>query len=660
MVKSGVQPVQQKVKFSLSGAVAEPRFFWSYRHLWLLTTIWVVVLCFAPTQLNAQRQNNHWYFGYNSALQFSTGSPVPLTNSAMATSEGSATVSDRQTGDLLFYTNGLSIWNRNHVVMPNGSGLLGGSPTLTSSTTAALIVPRPGNPNQYYVFTADEAFGPSGLRFNLVDMTLNGGLGDVVSGQKNVLVESDTYEKLAYAPRASGGYWLVTQKTDNVYCAWPITSAGIGGAVVSIAGAGTSNPSGWIKFSGDFTRMASVNPFGGVDLLGFDQTSGLLQSQDTLTIPCCGSVYGLEFSPSGRFLYVSSVAKGVYQFDLTAPSVNASSVYLGGSTSDVASLQLGPDCILYAAGGSLASIPQPDSLAPNCGFVLPALNVGTSYGLPPKVFYENEVVPLTGQVSILDSCAGDSLRFALTGGTFTGALQWDLLNASGSLQLRSSSTNSVAAFTGLPSGKYLVQVRGSFGCGAFEVLDSVHVVDCSNTCAVGIDISGFCSDEPIRIRAVGPDSVLSTQWTLTGAQDSSFTRSSNNSEWIIPSLPPGNYWIQVRSEVFCATSGTQNDTTTVYWTVEDCLPCSLFVPNAFTPNEDQINDGFFATIDSCTFRDFNLKIFNRWGLLVFESTDPFEPWEPVDIPDGVYAYRVLVQDARGRVTDRAGLVHLIR
>ena len=352
MLKSGAQPVQQKEEFGRSGADAGSRLFGSYRYLRPLTAIWVVVLCCAPTHLNAQRQNNHWYFGYNSALQFSTGSPVPLTNSAMATSEGSATVSDRQTGDLLFYTNGLSIWNRNHVVMPNGSGLLGGSPTLTSSTTAALIVPRPGNPNQYYVFTADEAFGPSGLRFNLVDMTLNGGLGDVVSGQKNVLVESDTYEKIAYAPRTSGGYWLITQKVDNVYCAWPITSVGIGAAVVSIAGAGTSNPSGWIKFSSDFTRMASVNPFGGVDLLGFDQSTGLFQSQDTLSIPCCGSVYGLEFSPSGRFLYVSSIAKGVYQFDLTAPSVNGSGVYLGSATSDVASIRprLHPLCCWRCIG----------------------------------------------------------------------------------------------------------------------------------------------------------------------------------------------------------------------------------------------------------------------------------------------------------------------
>lgn len=621
--------------------------------LMLLTFSWSFTL-------SAQRQNDHWYFGYNSALQFSNGVLTPLTNSAMTTSEGSASVSDRQTGDLLFYTNGISVWNRNHSIMPNGSGLLGGSAALTSSTTAALIVPRPGNLDQFYVFTVDEAFGAGGLRLNVVDMTLNAGLGDVVNGQKNILIENNTYEKLGYAPRTAGGYWLVAQKTDNVYCAWPITSTGIGQAVVSIAGAGTSNPSGWIKFSGDYTKMASVNPFGGVDLHVFDPLSGTIQSLDTLSLPCCGSVYGLEFSPSGRFLYASSIGKGVFQFDLTAASVNGSAVYLGANSDNVASLQLGPDCIVYAAGaGALASIPYPDSLAPNCGFVLSAANVGTAYGLPPKVFYTDETDPIMGPIAVLDSCANDSIRFALNIGSNSHPTQWTLFGMTGTTQSKVS-TNGRTSFAGIAPGTYLIQCTGFIGCRSFLLQDTVNAVDCSNTCPVKIEISGSCSDESIRIRAVGPNTVQSIQWILIDAQDSSFTRSSNDLVWVINSVPPGNYRIEARSVVYCATSGTRFDTTFISWTVEDCFPCTLYVPNAFTPNGDLVNDGFLATLDSCTYKEFNLKIFNRWGNLIFGSTDPLEPWKPTDVPDGVYAYRVLVQDARGRVAVRSGFVHLIR
>lgn len=70
-----------------------------------------------------QNEANNWYFGYNAGLSFSTDPPTPLTNGALVTGEGSAVISDVN-GNLLFYTDGSTVWNANHVVMPNGTGLL--------------------------------------------------------------------------------------------------------------------------------------------------------------------------------------------------------------------------------------------------------------------------------------------------------------------------------------------------------------------------------------------------------------------------------------------------------------------------------------------------------------------------------------------------------
>jgi len=77
-------------------------------------------------------QNNKWHFGINGAVDFNPGTPVATAGSAIFTAEGSASVADRITGDLLFYTNGITIWNRLNQPMPNGAGLLGGTPALTS------------------------------------------------------------------------------------------------------------------------------------------------------------------------------------------------------------------------------------------------------------------------------------------------------------------------------------------------------------------------------------------------------------------------------------------------------------------------------------------------------------------------------------------------
>ena len=65
---------------------------------------------------SAQGEANNWYFGQNAGVTFNSGVPIALTDSAMQTLEGCATLSDAS-GQLLFYTDGMTIYNRNHQVM---------------------------------------------------------------------------------------------------------------------------------------------------------------------------------------------------------------------------------------------------------------------------------------------------------------------------------------------------------------------------------------------------------------------------------------------------------------------------------------------------------------------------------------------------------------
>ena len=90
--------------------------------------------------LFAQKQAAHWYFGENAGLDFNSGSPIALTDGQMQTTEGCATISDYD-GNLLFYTNGVTIWNKNHQIMVNGENLNGDF----SSTNSAIIIPKPGD-----------------------------------------------------------------------------------------------------------------------------------------------------------------------------------------------------------------------------------------------------------------------------------------------------------------------------------------------------------------------------------------------------------------------------------------------------------------------------------------------------------------------------------
>jgi hypothetical protein len=132
-------------------------------------------------KLIAQKQSYNWYFGNHAGVSFSTGSPVALTNGATsnpANMEGTATISDT-TGKLLFYTDGQTVWNKNHVTMTNGTGLMGSQ----SSTQSAVIVPHSRSQDTFFIFTVDDCQHnlADGLRYSIVKMSLSGGLGAVTA-----------------------------------------------------------------------------------------------------------------------------------------------------------------------------------------------------------------------------------------------------------------------------------------------------------------------------------------------------------------------------------------------------------------------------------------------------------------------------------------------
>src|SRR4051812_2901458 len=135
----------------------------------------------------AQNEAVNWYFGDNAGLNFSTTPPTVLTNGALVTSEGCASISG-PSGNLLFYTDGSTVWNASHVPMANGTGLLGDA----SSTQAALIVRQPGSTILYHIFTLGSG-GTSTLSFSTVDMSLASGSGSVIV--KNVLLAGNMTEK---------------------------------------------------------------------------------------------------------------------------------------------------------------------------------------------------------------------------------------------------------------------------------------------------------------------------------------------------------------------------------------------------------------------------------------------------------------------------------
>jgi hypothetical protein len=379
---------------------------------------------------SGQKQGNVWYFGIGSGLDFSNNIPVSintgLTGSDIGADnqEGTSCISD-SSGKILFYTGGETIWNRNHIAMPNGNSLFG----RVSSTQSSLIVPLPGSDSIFYVFTSDEfqsyhTLGlEKGYRFSVVNMCLDNGLGDVILNTKNTSLLDSSTEKLAACEDASGnGYWIMGHKMFSTeFSAWHLTSGGITSTVVTSIGTLIgwdfvhstwvySPAQGQMKFNSIGTKLAlAINSDPAVlDILDFNSNTGNVSNCRHIVLDSLlhKSIYGIEFSPDNSKLYVGvtggSGGKRLYQFNLNAGSGNRDSIFASQKTlfqsntnSFLFGMQLAPDNKIYLycnsdhdlgrinfpnASGSAAGFDSISiSISGNGGMTLPSFISGYKY-----------------------------------------------------------------------------------------------------------------------------------------------------------------------------------------------------------------------------------------------------------------------------------------
>lgn len=364
-----------------------------------MKNVLAVLLSCLSFAFTAQHEFSKWYFGRFTGLDFMTSPPTVITHSTLNTSEGSASVAEAN-GNLLFYTDGITIWNKQQQVMANGSGLMGNSSTVQS----ALIVKQPGNPNIYFVFTLDLQGGPNGLRYSLVDMNLAAGMGSVTI--KNATVTAPCTEQLNATRHCNGvDMWIVTHDLNsNAFKSYLLSSTGLNLAPV-VSNVGMAPPTftpnlsiggqGTIKFSPNGKKLGLTYINGSsnseVSVFDFDRSTGQLSNYLPLmtgTTNC----YGCEFSGDGTKFYAGNTnGTAVYQWDLCAgsdASILASVTNVGSEPYGFGQLQLAPNGKIYLVNWNrqfLSTINSPDIPGLSCGFTPSAQSVATGsngIGLP--------------------------------------------------------------------------------------------------------------------------------------------------------------------------------------------------------------------------------------------------------------------------------------
>jgi len=475
-----------------------------------------IICLFCYISLCGQKQGNTWYFGDHAGLNFNTTPPTPLLNgqtdfqSPIGWNEGCSSISD-SSGSLLFYSNGVLVWDRFQSVMPNGSGLMGDR----SSTQSCIIVPKPGSNRYYYVFTNDASENnfQNGLRYSIVDMCLNNNKGDVISNSKNTSLQPATTEKLICIQHTNAvNYWIITHKMNSAdFYAFLLTSGGITSTVISTTGPNDALGWGQMAASSDgmkiaYTQISTLNSVSTAFFVDFNPSTGNVTNPQILATG--GREYGVCFSPDNSKLYYTTAGIGnVIQYNMNAGNLSAiiasKTFIIQNGPDSWRQMELGPDGTIYVSRTLktyISAITNPNTAGLACNYTNIFINLGgnqTSYGLPNFVagFKYNNTKPIPCCVTPTISVSGDA-TLNCPGATITltasgaGNYTWQPGGITGSSLVVHPMINTSYTVSGSAPND---------SC----VADFIKTISVYSLPSIGVNSAEICSGNPVNLSLAG-------------------------------------------------------------------------------------------------------------------------------------------------------------
>lgn len=466
-------------------------------------------------QMQAQKEAYNWFYGSGQGITWNktqtfNGIPIDAPNTTvaltgiptrydpvsvrpqmypMSTREGVFSMSDGN-GKLLFYSNGSVIYNANHLTMKNGAGLEGSY----SSAQSGIVLPFPRNRNKYVVVSIGISTA-RGFAYSVIDMTGDGGLGELVEKNRPFTfppgsVKNNFVESVMATKHANGvDYWIVAIDRSNYVgtskmVAWLVTENGVSttpvASLIPNLGLGSSNGAyGYLKMSPNGKYFALMMHEKNDFLWGeFNNRTGEfsnIQNYSALTAKVIPT-YGAEFSPNGKYLYVSSgqisrVLVSVFDFEklIRGDGTIIKSFESAYNAYFAAAMQLGPDLRMYMSmsaptitspyPSALYILDQPNEPLSTGMYMLKDLSPGsgkgsdgpsgTRFGLP--TFASSLFVNVEGTATL---CVGEEAVYTIN--TNASRLEVDFDEGDGPIVINSSEE---LKHSFKKPGNYLIKIR---------------------------------------------------------------------------------------------------------------------------------------------------------------------------------------------------------
>jgi gliding motility-associated-like protein len=605
-------------------------------------------LLFATSLCMSQKEANIWYFGYGAGIDFNSGTPLPITDGMTISVEGCASIADKN-GNLLFYTEGINVWNKNHQIMPNGTGLLGHE----SATQSSIIVPQPGCDSIYFIFTLDKEAGNNGLSYSEVNIKLNGGLGDITSN-KNISLHSPTSEKVsATFHEDNENIWVVTHPyNSNNFYSYLVTKNGINttpiistsGSILNIGGL-AFDAIGQMKISPNGKRIAMANmALNEIQIFDFNNNSGIVTHLSTISNYFWA--YGIAFSRTSKYLYFNHLISGgtgvvteIFQVDLTSSNISQSIINIGSiSGFQQQSMQLAPDGHIYISMEDttvLSIIDNPDAQGLGCNFNLKGFDLNGEYsgmGLPS--FYQSLFnMPI---IKFDTVCLQDSSSIECNDAYIT-QISWNFGDPGSGINNIGSGNSIKHLFS--EQGIYNITMEGIKN--GSPIYDTAQVIILPEPQINIQDSIYFCEPEIITLDAF--------------LESATYLWSNQSTESSIDINTPGSYSITVTDSNDCSSSKN------IALINDNCSNNDVYIPTSFSPNNDGNNDILYVRgVGVSTMR---LQIYNRFGSLIFTSNNLSKGWdgksENKPLNNAVFIYLLEVTFINGEQKTLKGNITLI-
>jgi len=584
----------------------------------------IVILFFAISYTtNAQNETANWFFGEQAGLNFNSGFPSTNLDGLISTTEGCSTISN-SVGELIFYTDGITVWNRNHEIMQNGDGLTGDD----SSTQSAIIIPKPNSDSIYYIFTVDARGGEFGLRYSEVNTSLDNGLGSITNN-KNILLETPTTEKITAVESSDGeSIWVISHKWDsNEFIAYLVSDTGINtipviSAVGSIYTNDINNTIGYLKASPNREKIACVKSYTNneVQVFDFNATTGLLSNPITINNFSTENLgpYGCEFSPDSRLLYVSEIiinndnqnTSKIHQYDLTQSTqqnILQSDTIITEENGVLGALQQALDGRIYIAKLntiSLSVINKPNTIGINCLYESESIQLGNRIcrlGLPPffqSYFFARSVFQNT--------CFGDTTIFSIDTATEIDSINWNFGDPNSGANNNSSNANATHIYSA--PGTYTITITIETE-GEIQIVYRTLNISNNTPPILNLDNLTACQtsdiESPFDLTTNIPQEIINNDnYTLSFYQ--SYNDADNKSNSI---LLPNNYSITNNNEIIYLRIDVENG---------NCYSISEFELSFFTSPDIEI----LEEVNLCNTNNSEITI-NAGNLILPESDYSF-------------------------------------